>query len=118
VPRGWNQQDPEKGVPYRHVKAKIRLLLGGLLLNTDGEVLQGVLLKLAEKHPDDVLTAVADVMAEHEEGGRPDVEFRLNAAKFVASNQALMQRLAAGEKGERETAELLAALADDGIPEG
>ncbi|HEY1700806.1 MAG TPA: hypothetical protein VGG75_13925 [Trebonia sp.] len=116
MPRGWNQEDPEKGMPYRHTRAKIKLLLSGLLLNADGEVLHLVLLKLAEKHPDDVLAAVADVMAEREEGGLPDVEFRLQAAKFIAANDGLMKRLAAGEKGERDTAELLQALADDGIP--
>lgn len=60
--RGWHGKDPEKGVPYRHLRDKVTLLTDGLLLNPDGEVLLRVLLKVAEKRPEDVLDAVIAVM--------------------------------------------------------
>ena len=56
--REWNEEDPEKGVPYRHTRAKIRLLLehdGDLVTY---ETLLAILLKVAEKRPEDVLDAV------------------------------------------------------------
>jgi hypothetical protein len=49
-------------VPYRHLRDKVTLLTDGLLLNPDGEVLLRVLLKVAEKRPEDVLDAVIAVM--------------------------------------------------------
>jgi hypothetical protein len=57
--RGWNETDPEKGVPNRHTRAKIRLLLGDHLYGNESAGLLGkILLKVAEKRPEDVLDAV------------------------------------------------------------
>lgn len=61
MPKGWNATDPEKGMPHRHTRAKIRLLAGDLILGTDGEMLLAVLLKVAEKHPDTVLDALTSL---------------------------------------------------------
>ncbi|HEY1705532.1 MAG TPA: hypothetical protein VGG75_38085 [Trebonia sp.] len=69
MPRGYaGAPDPDKGIPYRHVRQKIRLLLSGrLALDADGEVLLAVLLKVAEKRPDDVLDAVISVLGDETE---------------------------------------------------
>jgi hypothetical protein len=58
VARGWNRQDPKKGVPYRHTRAKIELLL----LGATAHDLFTVIGKVADKRPDDVLDAVIAVM--------------------------------------------------------
>lgn len=89
MPRGWSEVDPEKGVPHRHTRAKIRLLLAG----GKREWLEEALLRVSEKHPDAVLDAIAGILAEHEDDRQPDVEFRLNAARFIAGNDQLLQAL-------------------------
>jgi hypothetical protein len=66
--RYYSEEDPEKGVPHRHTRNKIRLLL-----ENDGdpalyENLLAVILKLAEKHPDAVLDALTGILAEQETG--------------------------------------------------
>lgn len=61
--RGWNEEDPDKGKPHRHVQAKIRLMLGDHLYgNESAELLGKIVLKIAEKRPEDVLDAVLAVL--------------------------------------------------------
>lgn len=79
--------DPEKGMPHRHARAKIRLLMDGAVPRGQ---LEEMLLRLAGKYPDAVLTAVTDVLAENE---APDDEFIEAAADFIARNDDLLRRL-------------------------
>jgi hypothetical protein len=88
--RGWNEAGREKGVPHRHTRAKIRLLLSGQVKRA---WLEEMLLKLAEKRPDDVLDAVSSVLAVHEDELPPDEEFRRAAAGFIARNDDLLRAL-------------------------
>lgn len=63
--RGRNEEDPEKGVPYRHLRARIRLLLGDHLYGSESaELLGKILLKVAEKRPEDVLDAVIEELGD------------------------------------------------------
>ena len=66
MPRGYTgPPDPDKGKPYRHTQAKIRLMLG---LSGGAypacEDLLTIIIRVAEKRPDDVLDAVIDVLGE------------------------------------------------------
>jgi hypothetical protein len=58
--KGWTDRDPAKGIPYRRTREKIELLLGsrdqGELLSY--EDLLAVVLKVAERRPEDVLDAL------------------------------------------------------------
>jgi hypothetical protein len=57
MPRGYaGPADPLKGVPYRHTRAKITLLLQDIA--DDHLALTAVLMRVAEKRPEDVLDAV------------------------------------------------------------
>ena len=94
--RGWTDTDPDKGAPHRHTRAKVRLLLTGEVKRA---WLVEMLIRMSERHPDAVLGAVSDVLAEHEDELPPTEEFRRAAADFIARNEGL-----------------LTALADDGIP--
>ena len=60
--RGWNENDPEKGVPNRHTRAKIRLLLDDIAASPQD--LMAVIVKAAEKRPEDVLDAVIFVVSD------------------------------------------------------
>lgn len=63
MPRGYTgPPDPDKGKPYRHTQAKIRLMLKDI--EDDPLALVQVILRLAEKRPEDVLDAVTDVLGE------------------------------------------------------
>jgi hypothetical protein len=53
--------DPDKGKPYRHTQQKIRLLLEGEDLPVYEDLLK-IILKIAEKRPEDVLDALVDVL--------------------------------------------------------
>jgi hypothetical protein len=55
--------DPDKGKPYRHTQQKIRLMLdiGGDDAPVYEHLLE-VILKVAEKRPDDVLDALVEVL--------------------------------------------------------
>lgn len=67
MPRGYaGPPDPLKGVPYRQARAKIMLLLDrpDLPVDTYYQLMNSVLLKLAEKRPEDVLDAVLAVMGD------------------------------------------------------
>lgn len=67
MPRGYaGPPDPDKGVPYRRARAKIMLLLDrpDLPVDTYYQLMNSVLLKLAEKRPEDVLDAVLAVMGD------------------------------------------------------
>jgi hypothetical protein len=56
--------DPDKGTPNRHTKAKIKLMLKDI--REDHLALEQVILKLAEKRPEDTLDAVLYVVREPE----------------------------------------------------
>lgn len=56
MPKGWTDTDPDKGKPYRHTRAKIRLLLADIA--GDAAALEKLVMRLAEKRPDDVLDAM------------------------------------------------------------
>ena len=58
--------DPEKGRPYRHLRARIRLLLADVA--DDPLALEQLVLKIAEKRPEDVLDALTWLTEELEEG--------------------------------------------------
>ena len=70
--RGWNEIDPDKGMPHRHVQAKIRLMLTDYSVECEScglhrpgfseSVLKEIILKIAEKRPEDVLDAVLAVL--------------------------------------------------------
>jgi len=92
MPRGWNETDPDKGLPHRHTRAKIRLLLAGGSMRS--QWLTEMVLKLAEKRPGEVLDVVTAVLSAHEE--LPDAEFRRQAADFISRNEGLMQQLDTG----------------------
>jgi hypothetical protein len=97
--------DPEKGMPHRHARAKIRLLLQG----PSTDLLEEMLLKIAETHPDAVLDAVAGVLAKYEDYGSgreelPAREFRRNAAIFISRNDGLLARLAGDSEGDQDDA--------------
>lgn len=82
-------EDPEKGMPHRHARAKIRLLVGGGSVRS--QWLADMLLLLAEKHPGAVLAAVTDVLAEHEDeldGGSYEA-----MADFISRNPGLVRDL-------------------------
>lgn len=61
--RGYaGPEDPHKGKPYRHTRAKIELMLDegeGLPRHED---LLRIILKLADKHPVDVLDAIVEAL--------------------------------------------------------
>lgn len=63
--RGWDEVDPDKGKPHRHVRVKIDLLLSDLDVESwaDAGVLYTILMKVAEKRPEEVLDAVTFVMS-------------------------------------------------------
>jgi hypothetical protein len=63
--RGWTDNDPAKGVPHRRVHEKLHLLLAG---DIKASWLQEMLITMAEKRPVEVLEAVSDVLAKHEDG--------------------------------------------------
>lgn len=63
MPKGWTDDDPDKGKPYRHTRAKIRLMLDDPLAGLPG-VCETILLKIAEKRPEDVLDALLDVLGD------------------------------------------------------
>lgn len=60
--RGWTETDPDKGKPHRHTRAKIRLMLADV--HDDHLALANIILKAAEKRPDDVLDAVLAVLGD------------------------------------------------------
>jgi hypothetical protein len=95
MPRGYaGPDDPDKGMPHRHTRQKIRLLLTG----PSTDLLEKMLLKVAEKYPDAVLDAVTDTLAQFEqETTRPDEEFMRNAAVFISRNDELLRQLNDGE---------------------
>ena len=67
--RGYaGPEDPHKGKPYRHTRAKIDLMLSDLIMTPDAEVLRAIVLKVADRHPVDVLDAVVEVMGENRIG--------------------------------------------------
>jgi hypothetical protein len=91
--RSWSEARREdKGMPHRHTRAKIRLLLAGGAVRSAW--LTEMVLKLAEKRPDEVLDVVTAVLSAHEE--LPDAEFRQQAADFISRNEGLMQQLDTG----------------------
>jgi hypothetical protein len=55
--------DPDKGKPNRHTRAKINLMLTDI--REDHLALEQVILKIAEKRPEDVLDAVLYVLGDH-----------------------------------------------------
>jgi hypothetical protein len=56
MPKGWTDDDPGKGKPYRRVHEQIGLLLDGI--GDHGLSLRTVLLKIAETRPLEVLDAL------------------------------------------------------------
>ena len=57
--RGWNETDPDKGKPNRHTRRKVELMLSGV---EDIPLLTAIIVKIAEKRPEDVLDAVLAVL--------------------------------------------------------
>lgn len=69
MPRGYHgPEDPEKGMPHRHTRAKIELLLTEPDLPTYEQLL-AVIMKVAEKRPEDVLDAVTAVVSDDGRSG-------------------------------------------------
>lgn len=63
MPRGWTDDDPAKGTPHRRVREQVGLLLGDTGYGSqDGELLRTVILKLAEKRPEEVRDALAEAL--------------------------------------------------------
>lgn len=67
--RGYHgPEDPDKGKPYRHTRAKIELMLGDLVRTPDMEVMLQILGKVTDRHPVAVLDAVTEVMSDQRLG--------------------------------------------------
>lgn len=55
--------DPDKGRPNRHTRAKIALMLGDHLYGSESaELLGKIVLKVADRRPEDTLDAVLAVL--------------------------------------------------------
>lgn len=84
-------KNPDSGHPYRHARDKIALLLG--CRSWYQSELQDIITALAVKHPESVLDALSDYIAELDEAGEPSPSFRLQAEQFMAANDDLLRRL-------------------------
>jgi hypothetical protein len=56
MPKGWNDDDPMKGRPHRRVHEQIGLLMGDI--GDDHLALEQLVLRIADKRPEDVLDAL------------------------------------------------------------
>jgi hypothetical protein len=57
--RGWADTDPDKGLPHRHIRARIRLMLNPL---PPSYLMEEIILRVAAKRPEEVLDAVREVL--------------------------------------------------------